>query len=92
MRKIQLHDQLKAVFTQTLPGNDVAPPLEHGKTYTCKAIHTDKKGNDHIDVGLPRSVNYVTSFATGEQLPGTAHWCHPNRFIIVNDPVKPASL
>lgn len=84
MRKIQVGDKLKAIFTQALPGNDVAPQLKHGIEYECKQVHTDRQGNDHIDVGLIRNVNFVTSYATGEQLPGTAHWCHPNRFIIVN--------
>jgi hypothetical protein len=82
MRKIQVGDKLKAIFTQALPGNDVAPDLKHGHPYECKAVHTDAAGQDHIDVGLVRSCNYVTSYASGETLPGTAHWCHPNRFII----------
>lgn len=84
MRKIQVGDKLKAIFTQALPGNDVAPDLKSLQRYECKAIHTDAAGQDHIDVGLVRVCNYVTSYASGEALPGTAHWCHPNRFIIDN--------
>lgn len=83
MRKIQVGDKLKVVFVTPLPGNDVAPALDPAKQYECLNVHTDKGGYDHIDVGLVRSCNYVTSYATGETLPGTAHWCHPNRFIIV---------
>lgn len=82
MCKIKVGDKLKVIFTQALPGNDVAPQLVHGSPCECKAVYTDAAGQDHIDIGLVRSCNYVTSYATGETLPGTAHWCHPNRFII----------
>ena len=83
MNKIKVGDKLKVIFTQVLPGNDVAPTLKHGMEYRCLSVYTDKLGNDHIDVGLNRSCNYVTSYATGETLPGNTHWCHPNRFLIM---------
>lgn len=80
---IKVGDKLKCVFNQILPGNDCAPSLVPGNLYDCKAIHVDSKGNPHIDVGLPLRFTYVKSFATGEELPKTTHWCHPNRFIII---------
>jgi hypothetical protein len=83
MYKIQVGDKLRAIFTQALPHNDVAPELKHGMEYECKGVHTDAKGFDHIDVGLPVKWSYVTSYATGERLPQTCHWCHPNRFLII---------
>lgn len=83
MPKIKVGDKLKAIFTQPLPGKDEYPLLKSGDEYECKDVFTDSKGNDHIDVGLPVRLGYVTSYATGEELPKTCHWCHPNRFIII---------
>lgn len=68
-----------------LAGNDVAPPLEVGKTYVVKDVVLDKEGNQHLDVGLPSKYNFIRSYETGEELPnGTQiHWCHPSRFTTV---------
>lgn len=82
---IKVGDKLKCIFDTPLPGNTHKPELEAGKDYSCKSIHLDSKGNAHIDVGLPLKINHVTSYATKEELPGTTHWCHPNRFIIINE-------
>lgn len=75
--------KLKCIFSEKLPGKDYAPALKKDNEYDCKSVHLDNKGNAHIDVGLPLELNYVTSYATGEVLPGTTHWCHPNRFVII---------
>lgn len=83
MQKIKQGDTLRAIFTQPLPGKEIAPNLKQNSDYECKGVFTDKLGNDHIDVGLPHEVGFVTSFATGEVLPGNTHWCHPNRFLII---------
>lgn len=82
---IKVGDKLKCIFAEPLPGNDKAPELKRNDFYECKSIHLDKLGKPHIDVGLPLTLKYVTSFHTGEELPKTTHWCHPNRFIIVNE-------
>jgi hypothetical protein len=66
-----------------LPGKSHAPDLRGDKEYECRSVHLDSKGNPHIDVGLPLKINFVTSYATGEELPDTTHWCHPNRFVII---------
>lgn len=81
---IQVGDKLKCIFIGKLPGKEHAPDLKKGDEYECKGVHLDSKGNPHIDVGLPLTISYVTSYATDEQLPPTTHWCHPNRFIKVN--------
>lgn len=75
--------KLKCIFSQKLPGKEVCPELKQDEEYECKAVHLDSKGNAHIDVGLPLKINFVNSYATGEELPDTTHWCHPNRFVIV---------
>jgi hypothetical protein len=79
---IEIGTKLKCIFNQPLPGNDHAPELELGKEYTCKGFHLES-GNLHIDVGLPLKLNYVRSYATDVELPKTTHWCHPNRFIVI---------
>jgi hypothetical protein len=75
--------KLKCIFAEKLPGKEHGPNLKKGDEYECKSVHIDSKGNAHINVGLPLEINHVTSFATGEELPGGTHWCHPNRFVIV---------
>jgi hypothetical protein len=65
-----------------LSTNTVAPPVEMDKEYKIQAIVLDKKGNQHLDVGLKSRYNYITSIETGEELPdgNKIHWCHPSRF------------
>lgn len=74
---------LKCIFAEKLPGKSHGPKLFKGQEYTCKSVFFDSKGNPHIDIGLPLEINSVTSFATGEELPSHTHWCHPNRFIVI---------
>lgn len=74
-------DEIECIFAELLPGNTKAPKLTKGAEYTCRDIHTDKGGYQHISVGLPINLEYVRSYATKEELPPTTHWCHPNRFI-----------
>lgn len=86
---IKVGDTLKCIFNQPLPNNDYAPSLELMKDYECKAVHVERVPGGtflHIDVGLPLELNYVKSYATGEELPKTTHWCHPNRFVITEQP------
>lgn len=79
--------KLKCINVKPLQGNDVAPPLELGKEYELKAIHTDRLNYPHYDVGLVSRYNYVTSFETADTLPnsgiGGTHWCHPSRFEVI---------
>ena len=74
---------LKCIFSQKLPGKEHGPNLKQNETYKCLGVHLDSKGNPHIDIGLPLEINYVSSYATGEELPPTTHWCHPNRFVVI---------
>lgn len=83
MREIMPQMILKCIFSQKLPGKDYAPALKQDEEYICKAVHLDSGGNVHIDVGLKLELNYIKSYATGEELPDTTHWCHPNRFVIL---------
>lgn len=65
-----------------LDGNDVAPPLKEDEDYPVKRIFLDKKGNQHLDVGLVSEYNFIRSYETEEELPDgdKIHWCHPSRF------------
>lgn len=84
MEKIKAGDKLKCIFDAVLPGNTCGPKVKAGTNYECVSVHTDKSGRDHINIGLALTVGSVSAYETGEDLPGTTHWCHPNRFIIVN--------
>lgn len=85
--KFEIGQRIECVNSTPLRGNDVAPAVKVGKTYYIANIVEDSKGNQHLDVGLPSSVNYVRSFETKEELPkgNIIHWCHPSRFVIVNE-------
>lgn len=83
MEKFSEGDIVVAVKISPLEGNDIAPPVEIGKSYTILKIVLDKKSNQHLDVGLPSKYNFIRSYETGENLPDgdKIHWCHPSRFI-----------
>jgi hypothetical protein len=83
-RKIFTLDQkeVTCLNAEPLPDNDIGPPLEKGKKYPLKGIILDKAGNQHLDVGIESKLLYVSSYETGEHLPGgdKIHFCHPSRF------------
>lgn len=83
MKKFTEGQKVTCINILPLPGNSIAPPLEHDKEYTVQEIVLDKKGNQHLHVGLISTVNFVTSYETKEELPDgdSKHWCHPSRFI-----------
>jgi hypothetical protein len=92
-----LGDKVLCVFIDKLRDNTVAPPLQKEGEYTVQDICEDAEGNQHLDVGLRSSYNFVRSIETGEELPkGTQwqkdgdniiHWCHPSRFILLERPI-----
>lgn len=75
-------DKVIAISNTLLGDNEVAPPLELNKEYPVLDIAIDKKGNQHLDVGITSEYNYIRSFETKEELPKghMIHWCHPSRF------------
>jgi hypothetical protein len=79
---MEVNDEVVCNNTKPLQGNDVAPPLNEGETYTIKEIHVCKCGKQHFNVGLPMEVNYVRCHACQEELPATNHWAHPSRFTL----------
>lgn len=85
MTKFAIGDTVIAVNVKPLEGNTIAPPLKLEEAYKVKIIQLDKKGNQHLDVGLPSKVNFVRSKETGNELAGgdIIWWCHPSRFIKV---------
>lgn len=84
--KFEVGQTVKALNNQPLKGKDKAPPLVVGEKYPIKSIVLDKQQNQHLDVGLESTLNYITSFETGEELPDgdKIHWCHPSRFELVS--------
>lgn len=83
-QKPVIGDELLVIFDKLLPGKEAGPKLKAGTLVTLKNIHVDSMGFEHYDVGLPLTIEYVTSMHTGETLPKTCHWCAPHRFILWN--------
>ena len=83
--KFQVGQKVKVISDGILPGNDIAPKLTLEKEYEILSIEEDSKGNQHINVGIESTVNFVTSYETKEHLPhgDKIHWCHPSRFELV---------
>lgn len=83
----EVGDIVGCIHNKPFPDKEEAPKLKVGEKYMIKGITLDKEGNQHLDVGLISSLNWVTSIETGEVLPnsgiGGIHWCHPSRFIKV---------
>ena len=73
---------LLCVNAEPLEGNVYGPPLVAGEFYPLNEVILDSKGNQHYDVGLKSSLNYIRSYETKEELPrgNEVHWCHPSRF------------
>jgi len=78
-------DIVKIKNDAPLSGNTVAPPVIIGDEYPVEHIVTDRKGNQHLDLGLKSEHNYVTSWETGEELPDgdKIHWVHPSRVELI---------
>ena len=76
-------DKVRAVNVNSFKNTEVAPPLTLQEDYIVRAIVMDRKGYQHLDVGLPSEYNYITSQETGEELRNgdKIHWCNPSRFI-----------
>lgn len=82
-------DIVKIENDAPLSGNTEAPPVVIGDEYPIEHIVLDKKGNQHLDLGLKSELNFVTSWETGEQLPDgdKIHWVHPSRVkLIIKNP------
>ena len=78
----KIGDEVVVINSLLLPGKVICPDLSSGQNKSVVGICVDRYGNQHIDVGLVSELNYVTSYETGEDLPGgdKIHWCHPSRF------------
>lgn len=78
--------EVTCINAKLLPGNDNGPLLEEEKNYSIKKIILDSAGNQHLDVGLVSSLQFITSYETKEDLPdgNKVHWCHPSRFTKAN--------
>lgn len=74
--------EILCVDAKPLPGNEQYPNLEEGKTYPLLGMTLDGEGNQHLNVGIVSTLNYVSSYETGAHLPNgdKIHWCHPTRF------------
>jgi hypothetical protein len=78
----KIGQKVKCIKVGTLTGNDVAPPLKENELYVIKNIINDRKGNQHLDVGIESKYTFIRSWETKENLVDgdKIHWCHPSRF------------
>lgn len=83
--EIGINDTLLCVFDGHLPDNDCGPDVTINTIYTPRGIMQCACGQNHIDVGLPSMLNYVTCYKCKEVLANgdKIAWCHPSRFQIV---------
>jgi hypothetical protein len=81
-RLFEVGQNVECINSSPLPGNEEGPNLKVGEIYLIKEIVLDSAENQHLDVGLPSHLNYITSYETKEELPRgkEIHWCHPSRF------------
>lgn len=72
---------VKVINDAPLSGNTVAPPVIIGDEYEIIHIITDKKGNQHLDLGIESKYEFIKSWETDEELPdgNKIHWVHPSR-------------
>lgn len=77
--------QVRVVNNKPLAESGYAPDIKVGDEYPILNIVLDKKGNQHLDIGLKSKLNFITSIETGEELPNghLVHWCHPSRFELI---------
>jgi hypothetical protein len=70
------------IDNKPLKGNEVAPPLTIGKSYTLKDMYQCRCGQKHYDVGLNSKYNWISCYKCTEPIPkgDLIHWCHPSRF------------
>lgn len=82
--KFSIGEPVICVNDQVLVGNEIGPPVTLYAHYDrINDIFVDSKGNQHLDVGIKSTIEFVTSYETGEKLPHSDKiwWCHPSRFI-----------
>ena len=82
MTKFDKDTRVKCINAEPLKGNVYGPPIELDAIYPLLEVLTDHEGNEHFNVGLVSSLNYIRSYETKEKLPNgdKIHWCHPSRF------------
>lgn len=80
-RLFKVGETVKVINVDPLPGNTIAPALELGKEYLILLAIKDSQGNQHLDLGIKSTLNYVRSYETKEHLPNgnIIHWVHPSR-------------
>jgi hypothetical protein len=83
----EVDDIVKIINDAPLSGNTVAPPIVIGEEYPIKNIILDSENNQHLDLGLKSSYNFITSWETDEELidGDKIHWVHPSRVELVKD-------
>lgn len=80
---IEVGNNLKCVNDKPLGTNTVGPAVAVDQSYNAQEVFTCGCGRQHINVGLPLILNYVTCYDCHEELPDTNHWCHPSRFEVI---------
>lgn len=85
--KFKVGNKVKIINNKSLEGNENGPYIKNGDDHIIIGIVLDKKGNQHLDIGVKSPYSYVTSYETGEELPNgdTIQWCHPSRFELIEE-------
>lgn len=83
--KFGVGDIVKITDDSPLSGNKIAPPVTVGDEYPIRNIVIDRKGNQHLDLGLESKYEYISSWETEEHLPDgdKIHWVSPWRVDVV---------
>lgn len=82
MNKFITGDHVTVINDQILPGNEVGPNIQNGQLWPVIKTHTCACGEEHVDIGILSTLNYVTCYKCEENLPESTkiHWCHSSRF------------
>ena len=81
----KIGNTIKVINDKPLKGNENGPYIKLDSEHSILNIILDKKGNQHLDIGVKSPYSYITSYETGEELPNgdTIQWCHPSRFELI---------
>lgn len=75
-------DKVEVINDRVLEGNERCPDVANGQIYEIKNVYICRCGEEHVDIGLTSTLNFVTCYKCREDLPDgdKIHWCHSSRF------------
>lgn len=78
---IEINNEVKCINDLSLKGNDKSPEVYEGTKYKVINIIKCNCGEEHFDIGLISTLNYITCYKCRQELPNGPHWAHSSRFI-----------